>query len=262
MDDAKPRRFQFSIQEMLFAAVLAFAGLCLLMPFLRACAGRAARLTPSTEIVFGLVIVIATICGVFCGLWRAHRERPGWLGRLLFMGVGAATAWVLLGPLLMLLVPRPQGPHCTAAAAGCKAYVEAQEIYHRTDWDGNGVLEYATSLQELLKQGGLVDTSFAAAEGLPGKAQPKAGYVCKVLTAQGPHATGGRKSYLDGNGRMTLGYALVAAPAVYNVTGQDMYVINQKGVMYEADFGADTARIFTEMTEFDPDPAQGWEPSE
>jgi hypothetical protein len=35
----------------------------------------------------------------------------------------------------------------TAAAAGCKAYAEAQEIYRRTDYDADGLLEYAQSIR-------------------------------------------------------------------------------------------------------------------
>src|SRR5476649_2941504 len=34
----------------------------------------------------------------------------------------------------------------TAAAAACKAFAEAQEIYHRTDYTGNGVLKYSRNL--------------------------------------------------------------------------------------------------------------------
>src|SRR5262249_23073891 len=34
-----------------------------------------------------------------------------------------------------------------AAVAACKAFAEAEEIYHRTDFDGDGVLEYAQSLR-------------------------------------------------------------------------------------------------------------------
>ncbi|MCY3019945.1 MAG: DUF2950 family protein [Planctomycetota bacterium] len=33
-----------------------------------------------------------------------------------------------------------------AAKAACRAYWQAQEIYHRTDYDGDGVLEYAQAL--------------------------------------------------------------------------------------------------------------------
>jgi hypothetical protein len=35
----------------------------------------------------------------------------------------------------------------TAAAAACKAFAEAQEIYRRTDYDADGILEYAQSIR-------------------------------------------------------------------------------------------------------------------
>src|SRR5512141_2015277 len=76
----------------------------------------------------------------------------------------------------------------TAAAASCKAFAEAEEIYHRTDYDGDGVLEYcdkmsgANSLLEKSAGSGdlaLIDRAFANAEGAVGGAtnSPKAGYV-------------------------------------------------------------------------------------
>src|SRR4051812_35976348 len=67
----------------------------------------------------------------------------------------------------------------TAAAAACKAYAEAQEIFRRTDYDKDGVLEYAqamggnNSLLERVAGSGdlaLIDRSFAAAEGEPATA--------------------------------------------------------------------------------------------
>ena len=64
----------------------------------------------------------------------------------------------------------------SAAAGACMTYAEAQDIYRRTDWDRDGVLEYAQriagdfSLHET-KAGAadilLLDAAFAAAEGLP-----------------------------------------------------------------------------------------------
>src|SRR5688572_475171 len=76
----------------------------------------------------------------------------------------------------------------TAAAASCKAYAEAQEIYRRTDYDGDAILEYAQALSGnnslLEKVAGssdlaLIDRTFAGAEGGAGTATPKAGYVFK-----------------------------------------------------------------------------------
>jgi|GEM_PF-1902733 len=157
----------------------------------------------------------------------------------------------------------------TAAAASCKAYAEAQEIYRRTDFDGDGALEYAqafkgnNSLLEKTAGAGdiaLVDRTFAFAEGKPGEATPKAGYLYKILKAQGAHAAGGKKSYLVKD-NMTLGYALVAYPATYDSTGRNTFLINHNGTIFQADLGPGTHAMVEEMTEFDPDPAI-WVPTE
>ncbi|MCY3023224.1 MAG: DUF2950 family protein [Planctomycetota bacterium] len=157
----------------------------------------------------------------------------------------------------------------SAAAASCKAYAEAQEIYHRTDYDGDGVLEYSQALKgdnSLLEQKAgandlaLIDKSFANAEGNPGKATPKAGYCFKILTKQGAAATGGARDYIA-NGHMTLGYALIAYPAEYGKTGKKCFMVNNNGTIFEADLGAETHAIVEKMTEFNPD-NKIWTPSE
>jgi Ca-activated chloride channel family protein len=152
----------------------------------------------------------------------------------------------------------------TAAAASCKAFAEAQEIYHRTDYDGDGVLEYAQRLkgkESLYEQQpgaadlALIDRTFAEAEGPPGaQATPKAGYCFKILTAQGPHAPGGARSYMDDAGRMTRGYAVVAYPSAYDSTGRDTFIINNDGTIYQADLGPKTHAVVEKMTRYDPDP--------
>src|ERR1051325_10632916 len=75
--------------------------------------------------------------------------------------------------------------NATAAAASCKAFAEAEEIYHRTDYDGDGVLEYASTLPgvaSLCTQNpveiALIDRAFAGAETQNG--HPKAGYVFTI----------------------------------------------------------------------------------
>src|ERR1039457_3687328 len=61
-----------------------------------------------------------------------------------------------------------------AAIAACKAYAEAQEMYHRTDWKGTGTLQYSQwldqpyGLYETATGNGdiaLIDSAFAKAEG-------------------------------------------------------------------------------------------------
>ena len=98
----------------------------------------------------------------------------------------------------------------------------------------------------------LIDELFANAEGNPGKAAPKAGYCFKILTKQGANAPGGAKDYIV-NGKMTLGYALIAYPAEYGKTGSNCFMIDNTGRIYQKDLGADTPKIVEKMTEFDPD---------
>ena len=170
------------------------------------------------------------------------------------------AAVILIAPLF--LYTRCGGSTETAAAAACKAYAEAQEIYHRTDYSGTG-LQYAINLQTLFGNKGelaLIDKNFAQAEiGHPAM-QPKAGYYFKVLAAQGPSATGGRRSYLDANGKMTLGYALIAIPSTYDQTGRDCFIISHNGTIFERDLGPNTPFIAAAMAEFDPD--TNWVPTQ
>lgn len=150
----------------------------------------------------------------------------------------------------------------TAAIAACKTLAEAEEIYRRMDWDGDGVLEYAQSIRgrhslyepsEGKADLHLVEAAFAQAEGSVGSARPKAGYVFKILKGQGPAAPGGRKSYLV-NGNMTQGYALVASPSVWDETGRNTFLMGQAGTVYQKDLGPSTAKSDNGLGEYDPDP--------
>jgi len=82
-------------------------------------------------------------------------------------------------------------------------------------------------------------------------AEPLYGYYLKILTAQGPHATGGPFDYLV-NGRLLLGFGLVAYPARYGSTGVKTFIVNQEGVVYEKDLGEKTGEAAA-MTTYDPD---------
>ena len=57
------------------------------------------------------------------------------------------------------------------------------------------------------------------------------GYIYKILTSQGPNASGGERGYLVG-GRMTKGFALVAFPARYGVSGLFTFLVNQDGIVF------------------------------
>ena len=160
-----------------------------------------------------------------------------------------------------------------SAVAACKAYAEAQEMYHRTNWNGDGVLQYAQTInapyglyETSSGMGDVVflDKTFATAEGVPATASPKNGYVFQVLTSQGPAAGGGAKTFLVTNGvtghpNMVIGYALSAVPSSYDNSGRDSFIINNMGTVYQRDKGAlNTGH----ETSFNPDPTMGWLPAQ
>ncbi|MCZ7647248.1 MAG: DUF2950 domain-containing protein [Planctomycetota bacterium] len=149
----------------------------------------------------------------------------------------------------------------TAAIAACKAYGSAQEIYRRTDYDGDGVLEYATditgalSLYELTAGSGdlaLVDAAFAAAEGAPGNARPKSGYVFLIRGRHVPPNGGASLPYFvpapGGGINMTLGHALSAVPASYDSSGRNCFQYSSAGVIYQLDRGPSNS---SHVTAFD-----------
>lgn len=137
----------------------------------------------------------------------------------------------------------------TAAAASCKAFAEAEEIYHRTDYDADGVLEYCTKMSgttSLLTNNGveiaLIDRAFAAAESSSSIA-PKAGYIFTILTTQSTPGAATNLNFMNApaNVNMTLGFALSACPAAYDSTGRDSFMINSAATIYQSDQGSTTA---------------------
>lgn len=85
------------------------------------------------------------------------------------------------------------------------------------------------------------------------------GYYYRTLTAQGPHAPGGARNYLDEAGRMTNGFALVAWPAKYGNSGVMTFVVNARGIIYQKDLGDETDAAAAKILAFDPD--ESWDPT-
>jgi hypothetical protein len=83
--------------------------------------------------------------------------------------------------------------------------------------------------------------------------EPLWGYHFRVLTAQGAAAKGGARSYIV-NGEMSGGFGLIAVPAAYGRSGIMTFMVNQDGVVYQKDLGADTLRVAAGLTTYDPDP--------
>jgi hypothetical protein len=102
----------------------------------------------------------------------------------------------------------------------------------------------------------------AASEGYKleqGKNTPFHGYYYRMLTKQGPAAKGGALDYVV-NGKLTRGFAFVAYPAEYRNSGVMTFIVNQTGIIYQQDLGAQTADVNSAIQEYNP--GSGWQPVE
>lgn len=157
------------------------------------------------------------------------------------------------------------------AIATARAYVTAQRRYAQHGHDGKPAGLYAAKFQsDAGKENGLYWPATSgkrsplgelvaqsAEEGRPAARErkpltPFRGYLFKILTGQGARAAGGAKSYLV-NGDMSGGFALVAWPAQYDVTGVMTFIVNQDGTVWERDLGAQTDAAARKMTIYNPD---------
>jgi len=154
----------------------------------------------------------------------------------------------------------------------CRGYVEAQHEYASERRDGARVNQYAQRVISTPgKQDGLawqatdgtwqgpVGEAIAEiiAEGYSSDFSPYHGYFFKVLKGQGPAAPMGEMDFVV-KGVMIGGFALVAAPAEYAVTGVKTFIVSHDGVVYEKDFGPKTLDEFRAMEHYNPDPT--WSP--
>jgi hypothetical protein len=170
------------------------------------------------------------------------------------------------------ILARRVGRNELAAIDVCRGYVEAQMEYASRDRDANGVLEYAQHIISAPgKQDGLyyegeseslVPKSFAGAaavilQGQGKKPVPYHGYFFHILKAQGPDAQGGAMDYVV-KGVMIGGFAMVAWPAEYGVSGIQTLIVNHQGIVYEKDLGPPTATLARAITRFNPD--KTWKP--
>ena len=92
-----------------------------------------------------------------------------------------------------------------------------------------------------------------------GKSAAFHGYYFRILPAQGEHAPGGAKNYVDEQGLMTGGCALLAWPAKYGESGVMTFQISAHGIAFQKDLGASTEASASSITEFDPDDT--WTPT-
>jgi hypothetical protein len=150
------------------------------------------------------------------------------------------------------------------------AYVEAQRDYASRKRAGTGAMEFARKIRSTPgKRDGLywevkegepesplgplaaeaAREGYAPAQGNPA---PYHGYLFRILTSQGKNAEGGAFDYIV-NGKMILGFGLVAYPAQYGSSGIMTFIVNQNGTIYQKDLGKNTDKTAAAMTLYDPD---------
>ncbi|HWC95727.1 MAG TPA: DUF2950 domain-containing protein [Candidatus Sulfopaludibacter sp.] len=154
------------------------------------------------------------------------------------------------------VLARRIGRNELAAIEVCRAYVEAQMEYAARDRTATGVLQYAQRISSTPgKKDGLYwedGSDKLVPKAFANPAAPYHGYYFRILKAQGPDAPGGAMDYVV-KGKMIGGFALVAFPADYGVSGIKTLIINHKGQLYEKDLGPSTAVQARQMTRFNPD---------
>jgi hypothetical protein len=169
------------------------------------------------------------------------------------------------------ILTRRIGRNELAAIQVCLAIVDAAQEYATLDVDGDRIPEYAprfvsrpgkhdglywqTKADEPLSPLGPL-LAAATREGYTNSVTmplaPYHGYFYRILTKQGKDAPGGARDYLI-NGHMIGGFAVIAYPARYGVSGIMSFIVNQDGVAYEQNLGKNTAAIASKINMFNPD---------
>jgi len=154
----------------------------------------------------------------------------------------------------------------------CRGYVEAQNDYALEKHDGALVNQYAQKIISTPgKHDGLAwqnpDGTWGGSVGekaakeiertYTGQIAPYHGYYFKILKGQGPAAPLGQLDYMI-KGAMIGGFALIATPATYKVTGVKTFMVSQDGVVYEKDLGPNSLEIAKGIALFNPD--KTWQP--
>ena len=154
----------------------------------------------------------------------------------------------------------------------CRGFVEAQHDYASEIHDDSGIKQYA---QRIISTPGKHDGLYwQNPDGSPGGSVSVAagraieegytldrksafhGYYFKVLKGQGAAAPLGRLDYVIG-GVMIGGFALLATPAEYRVTGVKTFMVDYNGIVFQKDLGPDSLNIAKRIVLYNPD--KTWE---
>jgi hypothetical protein len=169
------------------------------------------------------------------------------------------------------LLYRRIGANELDAIAICRGYVEAQHEYALMKREG-GVNQYAQRIVSTPgKEDGLAwqnsdgtwngpigeKVAAAIARGYSSRTEPYHGYFFKVLKRQGAAAPLGAMDFVIKDA-MIGGFALIAFPAQYRLTGVQTFIVSHDGVVYQKDLGPNTLAVAAAIDTFNPD--KTWTP--
>jgi len=156
-----------------------------------------------------------------------------------------------------------------AVIDACHSYVEAQLKYFDTNQNTNGIREFAPRIrstpgkrdglywpiavgEDESRVGANMASAAVAEQEPPAERRPFSGYFFKTLSAQGNAAAGGARDYRV-EGHLVSGFALVAWPAEYGISGVLTFVTNRTGDVYARDLGPNTPHVASTLRAFNPD---------
>ena len=164
------------------------------------------------------------------------------------------------------IIDRRVGENELKAIRLCRAFVQAQEAYRELNLGPDGLAVYA---RKLVSDEGTSDglcwpsepgepdsplSALALCVGGETRANGEVlcnGYVFRILDRQGRNAPGGACSYVV-NGNMVSGFALIAYPVHYRVSGIMTFVVNQLGEIHQKDLGGKTSALAGEIGAYNP----------
>lgn len=170
-----------------------------------------------------------------------------------------------------LLYRRIGGNELTAIDI-CRGYVEAQHDYALIKHGSSGVNQYA---QRIISTPGTQDglawknadgtwdgpigekVAAAIERGYSSRTEPYHGYFFRILKGQGPAAPLGQLDFVV-KGVMIGGFALIAFPAQYRLSGVKTFIVSHDGVVYQKDLGPKTLEVAAAIDAFNPD--KTWTP--
>ena len=157
----------------------------------------------------------------------------------------------------------------------CRGFVEAQIEYASTAREVTGVSQYAQKIISTPGKrdglywknadgtsGGPLSEAIAKVieEGYtPGSGAGYHGYYFKVLKGQGQAAPMGQLDYVI-DGVMIGGFALIAVPVEYGVSGLKTFIVSYDGIVRQKDLGKDSLNIAKTMDRYNPD--KTWQPTD